>query len=226
MEVRTSIDLAAPPEHVFDLLLDVERLGDWVSAHEELVEPPGGELAEGSTFTQKLRLGGIAFKVRWEVAKLERPRLVEWRERPGWLGRPGSVLARAGWGGDAVRLPERFLAPRRGDRAQGRRRDRRSPRRAGGRALVGAPQGASRVSGRARRTGSDGLGGSALLVLDMLNPYEHEHADRLAKAVPDALEGIQTLLNRAAAADVPFIYVNDNYGDWNSSAAEPREVRS
>lgn len=84
MEVEASIDLPAPPQRVFDLLLDVERLGEWVTAHEELVESPAGVLAEGSTFGQKLRVAGISFTVRWEVARLQRPRLVEWRgEGPG-----------------------------------------------------------------------------------------------------------------------------------------------
>lgn len=84
MEVKASIDLPAPPERVFDLLLDLERLEEWVSAHEELVEPPGGALAEGSTFRQKLRVAGVSFTVGWEVTALQRPRLVEWRgEGPG-----------------------------------------------------------------------------------------------------------------------------------------------
>ena len=79
MEVRESIELPAPPEEVFDLLLDVDRLGDWVAAHRAIVEDPEGPLAEGSTFIQKLRLAGVSFKVGWEVTRLERPRLVEWR---------------------------------------------------------------------------------------------------------------------------------------------------
>jgi carbon monoxide dehydrogenase subunit G len=79
VEVRESIDLPAPPEEVFDLLLDVNRLGEWVTAHRAIVDGPGGALAVGSTFTQKLRLAGVSFKVDWEVTRLERPRIVEWQ---------------------------------------------------------------------------------------------------------------------------------------------------
>jgi nicotinamidase-related amidase len=66
-------------------------------------------------------------------------------------------------------------------------------------------------------------GGTALVVIDMLNPYEHAEADRLAERVGRALSGIQRLLTEAAAAEVPVVYVNDNYGDWNSSSTELAE---
>jgi nicotinamidase-related amidase len=61
---------------------------------------------------------------------------------------------------------------------------------------------------------------SALIVVDMLNPYDHEDADTLADSVADAIDPIRTLLERAADEDVDVIYVNDNYNDWNSSQEE------
>jgi nicotinamidase-related amidase len=72
-----------------------------------------------------------------------------------------------------------------------------------------------------RQERQDGGGGAtALLVVDMLNPYEHPEADRLAERVGDALPGVRTLLRRAADEEIPVVYVNDNYGDWNSSSEE------
>jgi carbon monoxide dehydrogenase subunit G len=79
MKVEETIDLPVPPDEVFDVLLDVEQLGDWVTAHRAIVEPPQGPLVEGSRFGQKLRVGGVSFPVRWEVTRLERPRLIEWK---------------------------------------------------------------------------------------------------------------------------------------------------
>jgi len=38
--VRTSIDIAVPPERVWELVTDLERLGEWVSIHRDLPEPP------------------------------------------------------------------------------------------------------------------------------------------------------------------------------------------
>jgi nicotinamidase-related amidase len=72
---------------------------------------------------------------------------------------------------------------------------------------------------RQRRHGEAG-GGTALLVIDMLNPYEHPEADRLAERVAEALPGVETLLRRAGEEESPIVYVNDNYGDWNSSSEE------
>lgn len=84
MEVRESIELPASPEEVFDLLMDVDRLEDWVTAHRSIAEQPDGPLKAGSRFRQKLRVAGVSFKVGWEVTRLEPPRLVEWRgDGPG-----------------------------------------------------------------------------------------------------------------------------------------------
>ena len=65
---------------------------------------------------------------------------------------------------------------------------------------------------------------SALVVVDMLNPYDHEDADRLVESVQDVIEPIAGLVERASDAGVEVIYVNDNYGDWNSSQEELAEA--
>src|SRR5215208_5139650 len=61
---------------------------------------------------------------------------------------------------------------------------------------------------------------SALIVVDMLNPYDHEDADRLTRSVEGVIEPISELVARAGDGDAELIYVNDNYGDWNSSQEE------
>jgi nicotinamidase-related amidase len=61
---------------------------------------------------------------------------------------------------------------------------------------------------------------TALLVVDMLNTYEHDDADRLAASVKDAVPQIAGLIERARRESHPLVYVNDNYGDWNSSSEE------
>lgn len=58
----------------------------------------------------------------------------------------------------------------------------------------------------------------ALLVIDMLNAYEHEDADALAASVTDVLAPLSGLIDRARERDdVDVIYVNDNYGDFTAS---------
>ena len=53
---------------------------------------------------------------------------------------------------------------------------------------------------------------SAVIVVDMLNPYDHEDADRLTQSVEGAIEPISELVARAGESDAELIYVNDNYG--------------
>ena len=62
------------------------------------------------------------------------------------------------------------------------------------------------------------MGRTAVIVIDMLNPYEHDDADKLAKSVEQALPNVVALRDRAAAeGDVLTMYINDNHGDWESS---------
>ena len=58
---------------------------------------------------------------------------------------------------------------------------------------------------------------TALLVVDTLNPYDHEDADKLAKSVEEQLPQMVELRDRAARADDTLtIHVNDNYERWDS----------
>jgi len=54
----------------------------------------------------------------------------------------------------------------------------------------------------------------------MLNPYEHDDAELLAKSVETIIEPVSALVARAQDEGAELIYVNDNYGDWNSSSEE------
>jgi nicotinamidase-related amidase len=61
---------------------------------------------------------------------------------------------------------------------------------------------------------------TALVVVDMLNPYDHEDAGELADNVARTIEPMRALIERAGKNGVEVVYVNDNYGDWNSSQEE------
>jgi|SRR4051812_358450 len=63
--------------------------------------------------------------------------------------------------------------------------------------------------------------GTALVVIDMLNTYEHDDAEVLTRSVRQALAPMRDLIERASADDdVEVIYVNDLYGQWNAGRAE------
>ena len=66
----------------------------------------------------------------------------------------------------------------------------------------------------------EGARRSALVVVDMLNPYEHEDAEPLTRSVEQVVKPLSGLVARAREEDVEIVYVNDNYGDWNSSQEE------
>src|SRR4051812_3500590 len=57
---------------------------------------------------------------------------------------------------------------------------------------------------------------TALIVVDMLNSYEHADAERLVGSVRETLPAMRGLVERARDEDVLTIYVNDNFGAWNS----------
>ena len=61
---------------------------------------------------------------------------------------------------------------------------------------------------------------SALIVIDMLNGYDFEDADDLARHAESAVPAIAGLLEQAREKDAKRLFVNDNYGHWNSSRDE------
>jgi nicotinamidase-related amidase len=58
---------------------------------------------------------------------------------------------------------------------------------------------------------------AALLVIDMLNPYDHEDADVLAGSAARIVAPLARLIARARGAEVDLVYVNDNLGDFAAS---------
>ena len=54
----------------------------------------------------------------------------------------------------------------------------------------------------------------------MLNAYEHDDAERLTESVETIIKPLSGLISRAQDEGAELIYVNDNYGDWNSSSEE------
>ncbi|WP_369213291.1 isochorismatase family cysteine hydrolase [Streptomyces flavofungini] len=68
------------------------------------------------------------------------------------------------------------------------------------------------------------MGKSALIVIDMINTYDHADAEQLIPSVRKALPAIVRLIERAREEDVPVIYANDNFGQWRSHHGEILET--
>lgn len=57
---------------------------------------------------------------------------------------------------------------------------------------------------------------TALLILDMVSEFDYPDGDRIVRGARKAAANIARLRERAHAAKVPVIYVNDTAGKWES----------
>ncbi|HWD84448.1 MAG TPA: isochorismatase family cysteine hydrolase [Solirubrobacteraceae bacterium] len=60
----------------------------------------------------------------------------------------------------------------------------------------------------------------AVIVTDMLNPYEHEDAEPLMDSAREVVGEIGRLVAAARTRDVSVVYVNDNQQDWTAGRGE------
>jgi uncharacterized protein YndB with AHSA1/START domain len=86
--IIASIQIAAAPEDVWRMVMDPDRLGDWVTIHRRLVHADDGPPHEGYEMDQQLRLRGVNVEVHWKLVDC-RP-----DERAVWEGR-GPARSRA-----------------------------------------------------------------------------------------------------------------------------------
>jgi nicotinamidase-related amidase len=63
----------------------------------------------------------------------------------------------------------------------------------------------------------------ALVVIDMLNHYEHADADRLVDSVRESLPAMRAMIDAARERELLLVYVNDCFGDWSANAAKLTE---
>ncbi|MFF1442121.1 isochorismatase family cysteine hydrolase [Streptomyces sp. NPDC058295] len=61
---------------------------------------------------------------------------------------------------------------------------------------------------------------TALIVIDMINTYDHPDADLLLPSARKVVPVAAGLLDRARRAGEPVVYVNDNFGQWRSHHGE------
>ncbi|MER6085335.1 isochorismatase family cysteine hydrolase [Streptomyces sp. NPDC001833] len=69
-------------------------------------------------------------------------------------------------------------------------------------------------------TGPGATDGRALVVIDMINTYDHEDAELLLPAAEQVVPVLADLIGRAREAGAPVIYANDNFGLWRSHHGE------
>ena len=80
-EVHATIEIDAPPEAVYDLMLDASRLHEWVTIHRKVNRVDDGTPREGFEMDQTLCLRHANFKVHWTLTEAERPHAATWEGR-------------------------------------------------------------------------------------------------------------------------------------------------
>jgi len=60
----------------------------------------------------------------------------------------------------------------------------------------------------------------ALILIDLVNHFEFPDGERLLRQALPAVPELAGLKRRARRSGIPVIYVNDNFGQWRSDAAE------
>jgi carbon monoxide dehydrogenase subunit G len=113
MKVVRDITIDAPPEKVWEVLMDPGRLADWVSIHQKLKKAPEAPLTEGDQLTQCLRLMHKNFDVKWKVEQADRPHKAVW-EGHGPVRSKAEVVYQLkpdGNGGTRFHYENEFKAP-------------------------------------------------------------------------------------------------------------------
>ncbi|MBV9309589.1 MAG: SRPBCC family protein [Solirubrobacterales bacterium] len=79
--VKVTTEINAPPERVWETVMDPDRLGDWVTIHRSVKDVSDRPLSQGSTMEQVLHMRGFSFTVRWTLTAVSEPNHAEWEGR-------------------------------------------------------------------------------------------------------------------------------------------------
>lgn len=97
------IEIAAPPQAVWDVLLEVETMAEWMTVHDGFPEDPSGQLEPGFRFKEKVKIIGMSGEVSWKVVDFEPPEFLR-LEGKGTGGTKLKAAYRIEPAGDGSRL--------------------------------------------------------------------------------------------------------------------------
>jgi uncharacterized protein YndB with AHSA1/START domain len=79
--VHVRIEIDAPPQRVFDTIMDPHQLGDWVTIHRSVSGVSPNPIERGAKMDQVLVMHGVSFKVHWTLVEIRAPAEAEWEGR-------------------------------------------------------------------------------------------------------------------------------------------------
>ncbi len=111
--VTASIQIAAPPSRVWDVVMDPHRLADWVTIHRGLRNAETGPPRVGLRMEQQLHLRGVSIDVHWKLVECVPLRRAVWEGRGPARSRARTEYVLRSEDGDATRFDYRneFHAP-------------------------------------------------------------------------------------------------------------------
>jgi uncharacterized protein YndB with AHSA1/START domain len=111
--VNAQIEIAAPPERVYDLMLDPTRLHEWVTIHRKVNRVDDGSPHTGYEMDQTLCLRHANFKVHWTLTEADRPHAATWEGRgpAGSYARTSYRLQAVDGGRTRFQYENEFRAP-------------------------------------------------------------------------------------------------------------------
>ena len=80
-KVTASIEIPASPEDVWKVVMDPQRLGDWVTIHRRVDSADDGEPRSGFRMEQRIALRGVELRVRWSLEECRPAALAVWHGR-------------------------------------------------------------------------------------------------------------------------------------------------
>ena len=101
MKLARAVQIDATPEHVWDVISDVDRWTEWTPSVLSIKRLDGGPLRNGSRADIELRLSPRAV---WTVTQLEDGRSFTWEARTGGLTVAASHIVEPADGGALVTL--------------------------------------------------------------------------------------------------------------------------
>jgi carbon monoxide dehydrogenase subunit G len=76
--VHVTIDIDAPPQQVWDVVMNPDRLGEWVTIHRSMKDVSDNPLTNGATMDQVLAMRGVSFHVHWTLVEVTAPNVAVW----------------------------------------------------------------------------------------------------------------------------------------------------
>jgi uncharacterized membrane protein len=76
--VHVNTRIEAPVDRVWKVVMNPERLHEWVTIHRKLGHVSSGPLQKGSTMEQTMHLRGLSFHVNWKLVECNPPNLAQW----------------------------------------------------------------------------------------------------------------------------------------------------